>query len=212
MTDFLLIRCFGVDPDDETKLRKGQTALACFLAIFDIYTDINTVYTLYTSQEDQLCSYNCPAVLATTLCVFILYSMIMQARYVYHAYDKNKLYAFLSLLGYGPVVIAMDMWDEIGTNNKKFRRFFRIRWMETTHEALPAAAIQIVVLLFFSTSLADAQEVSSLVEIQRLQSTILIFISIILSLWSVGNGTRKYCAFIGKFNKPMWYYMCLAFY
>ena len=84
--------------------------------------------------------------------------------------------------------------------------------METTNEALPAAAIQIVVLLFFSTSLGDAQEVSSLVEVQRLQSTILIFISIILSLWSVGNGTRKYCAFIGKFNKPIWYYYGLALY
>ncbi len=113
-----------LDPEDETTLRKAETTLACFLAIFDIYTDINTVYTLFTSQEDQLCSYNCPAVLGTTLCAFILYSMISQAYYVYHTYD-NKLYGFLSLLGYGPVVIAMDMWDDI-TNNTKYRRYINI--------------------------------------------------------------------------------------
>ena len=118
MTDFLLRKC-GVK--DHKTMRHVSTAIACSLAVFDIYTDINTVYTLYTSNEKQLCSYNCPAVLASTLVLFILYSMITQARYVYARYNGNLLYTFLSFIGYAPIVIAMDIWDDIG-NDDKYRR------------------------------------------------------------------------------------------
>ena len=122
MTDFLLKK-FGYDLVEDVKIfRHTSTAIACTLAVFDIYTDINTVYTLYTSNEKQLCSYNCPAVLASTLVAFILYSMITQAKYVYSRYDGNLLYTFLSFIGYAPIVIAMDIWDDID-NDDKYRRY-----------------------------------------------------------------------------------------
>ena len=119
MTDFILKR-LGVKT--ERTMRHANTAIACTLAVFDIYTDINTVYTLYTSNEKQLCSYDCPALLASTLIGFILYSMITQARYVYSRYDGNILYTVLAFIGYAPIVIAMDIWDDI-ENNDKYKRY-----------------------------------------------------------------------------------------
>eukprot|EP01084_Bolivina_argentea_P087653 158308_1 len=134
MTDFILRR-FGIE--DVKTQRHASTSLACALAVFDIYTDINTVYTLLTLRTDT-CSYSCPALLAVALLGFITYSMVLQAMYVWQKYDGDILYTVLSAIGYAPIVIAMDIWDDID-NDTKFKRFFRIRWMETTNEALPAA-------------------------------------------------------------------------
>merc|ERR1712228_117113 len=80
---------------------------------------------------------------------------------------------------------------------------------ETTNEALPAATIQIVILLFFSEELGETFSLNNGVFSQTI---ILILISIVLSLWSVGNGTRKYVKFVGKSQRPMWYYWTLALY
>ena len=120
MTDFILKR-FGIE--DLKTLRRASTGLACALAIFDIYTDINTIYTLFTFNSD-ICTYNCPALLGVALCFFILYSMVLQARYIWQRYG-SVLYTVLAAIGYAPVIIAMDMWDDI-ENDDKYKRYLTI--------------------------------------------------------------------------------------
>eukprot|EP01084_Bolivina_argentea_P265312 449676_1 len=201
--EFIITNIFKIQ--DPKTIRRADSALSCVLALLDISTDINTIVRLYSYDGEYSCSYNCPVFLASILLAFCVYSMITQSIYVWQRYDNSLLYTLLSCIGFAPVVVTIDFWNDI-ENDDKYRKFFIIRWMETTNEALPAATIQMVIVLFFSEQAFDLNR-------NGLSLTIAsILISIFLSLWSVGNGTRRYVAFVGGFKKTKLYYWSLALY
>ena len=61
--EFILTRIFCIRSTG--KVRQADAILSCVLTVFDMYTDINTVYSLLTySGDNNNCTYNCPLLFA----------------------------------------------------------------------------------------------------------------------------------------------------
>ena len=199
--EIVLRKAFKVS--DEVTIKKVISVSACILAIFDTYSDISTIANLYNFGNDEyLCTYSCSSFLATVLLLIVIISVLFQARVFvndtfYGSRNQRYFYAFAALWGFGTIPVLYSIWDKLG-DEKIYGRFFRMRWLETTKEALPAAAVQIIVLIFFSGLVSTATSEVSLFETYGFFQTLIVIFSIVTSLVSVGNNTRKYLTYTSQ--------------